>query len=109
MESTKSGDREETGRKQVSASSPLRNASKNSFEVLRLGSASNASRIRELPSGTFMWTFIHLCIEAPPPEWHPRNFGWRNSEDTRYSTSGIRRRALRRRMSGAEHSAAGTL
>jgi hypothetical protein len=35
--STKSGDRAETKRKQVSALSPLRNGSKQLFEVLRLG------------------------------------------------------------------------
>jgi hypothetical protein len=37
--SANSGDREETKRRQVSALSPLRNASKKSFEVLRLGLA----------------------------------------------------------------------
>src|SRR5438093_13483333 len=100
QERTRSGNKVEMKRKNISALFPRRNVSKNSFEVLRLGLGRDP--IRELPSGNFMWALINLSIEAPPPEWHPGSFGWRDSDDTREATSGIRRRALRRRMFGAE-------
>ena len=58
-----SGDRVETKRKHVSTLSPLPEASKNSFEVLRLGSETLGRGVREYPTGP-SW--------LPGKAWHTR-------------------------------------
>ena len=71
-------------RKHVSALFPLRNASKNSFEVLRLGSGERSETDPRTSIRAIVRIRINLRIGALPLEWQPRCFGGRDGNNARH-------------------------
>src|SRR5438874_11859014 len=87
-ERTRSGNKVEMKRKNISALFPRRKASKNPFEVLRLGLGRDP--IRELPTGSMPPNCIGLCIGAPPLEYLQGRFGRRHGGNARHPEAAMR-------------------
>src|SRR5438093_6790168 len=107
VERRQNGDGAETRRRLVSTSSPLRNVSKNSFEVLRLGLGRDP--IRELPTGSMPPNCIGLCIGALPLECLQGRFGRRHGGNARHPEAAMRCRRCWRHMDRTQLPDAGVL
>src|SRR5438876_6091552 len=107
VERRQSGDGAETRRRLVSTSSPLRNFSKNSFEVLRLGLGRDP--IRELPTGSMPPNCIGLSIGALPLECRKGRLGRRHGDNARHPKAAIRCWRCWRHMDRAQPSDADVL
>src|SRR6266516_5649541 len=88
QERTRSGNKVEMKRKNISALFPRRNVSKNSFEVLRLGLGRDP--IRELPTGSMPPNCIGLSIGALPLEYLQGRFGRRHGGNARHPEAAMR-------------------
>src|SRR5205809_4061978 len=104
---TRSGNKVEMKRKNISAFFPLQNASKNSFEVLRLGLGRDP--IRELPTGSMPPNCIGLRIGALPLECLQGRFGRRHGGNARHPKTAMRCRPFWRSMDRTQLPDAGVL
>src|SRR2546428_2407872 len=94
-------------RKHVSALFPLRNASKNSFEVLRLGSGELRSTDPRTSNKARGPNWIRLRIGAPPLECRSRCFGGRDGDNARHPKLPTWRRLGWRGLDGSDLADAG--
>src|SRR6266516_1133178 len=107
QERTRSGNKVEMKRKNISALFPRRKASKNSFEVLRLGLGRDP--IRELPTGSMPPNCIGLSIGALPLECLQGRFGRRHGGNARHPKAAMRCRPFWRNMDRTHLPDAGVL
>ena len=77
-------------RKHVSALFPLRNASKNSFEVLRLGSGERRETDPRTSNGSMPPNCIRLCIGALALECRKGRLGRCDGDDARHPEAAMR-------------------
>src|SRR6266516_4413344 len=104
---TRSGNKVEMKRKNISALFPRQNVSKNSFEVLRLGLGRDP--IRELPTGSMPPNCIGLNIGALPLECLQGRFGRRHGGNARHPKTAMRCRPFWRSMDRTQLPDAGVL